>query len=468
MKVLLKKLAKKLPLTSIVINKIQTLQSTIDQLIQENNSLKNQLAQSCQEVDTLQNQRQEYISILYQTILEKRPKSSELNQYCDGEYTPQDILDSLTQSSIYKDQIKQQEEELKNYIISLYEYILDREPQTAEIELHLNSKSSPIELFNIFTQSQEYKDKVMYNQIDLKTVLGLTGYILGEQKPITANLILNWYKKAGEELVKKYNTQKELKSFQSIKEKNISVNHSPTTTIVTSLYKGRKFINTFLENITNQTFFSQCELVIIDANSPENEYEIIKEYLGYYNNINYIRLKETIGIYESWNLAIKETQSEFITNANVDDLHRLDGLELKTKALIENPSVDVVYSDIYYSFLENLPFEIAEKCNIRTHLPVANKDNLLKFNSPHNSPIWRRSIHDKIGYFDTSYKSAADYELWLRAVVSGSSFMKLPEPVVLYYHNPQGMSTKQKSPGQIEGQIIIKTYENIINNSRES
>ncbi len=466
MKTLLKKIAQKFPLISIFFKKLQILQATIDQVIEENNNLKNELTQCRQEIDILQTQRKEYISVLYQILLEKQPESSELNQYFNDRSTPQDIVDSLTQSSIYKDKINQQKEELKNYILSLYKYILDREPQNVEVELHLNSKCSPIELFNTFTKSQEYKDKVMYNQIDLKTVLGVAGYILGEQKPITANIILNWYKKAGEELVKEYNHQKEIKSFSSIKQENLPVNHSPNTTIVTSLYRGKKFLKTFLENITNQTFFSRCELVIIDANSPENEYEIIKDYLGYYNNINYMRLQETIGIYESWNLAIKETNSEFITNANVDDLHRFDGLELKTKALMENPSIDVVYSDIYYSFIENLPFEIAEKCNIRTHLPVANKDNLLKFNSPHNSPIWRRSLHDKIGYFDTSYKSAADYEFWLRAAVSGSSFMKLAEPVVLYYHNPQGMSTKQKSPGQIEGQIIIKTYKNIINNSR--
>ena len=51
-----------------------------------------------------------------------------------------------------------------------------------------------------------------------------------------------------------------------------------------------------------------------------------------YGNIKYLRLAKTINIYEAWNLAIKESKSEFITNANVDDLHRKDAFALKIQA----------------------------------------------------------------------------------------------------------------------------------------
>ncbi|MEA5533084.1 glycosyltransferase [Crocosphaera sp. XPORK-15E] len=471
MKSFLKKIAKKLPLTSNIFKKIETLQANLDLVTQENNSLTNELSHLSQEMDKLKTERQEYIRILYQYLLETETETSELNNYFNSNYNPREIINLITQSSPYQDQINKQHIERKNYVIDLYRYILDREPTPSEVNIHLNSKYNPIELFNLFTESQEYKDKMINETIDLDSILGIAKSILGEQKRISANMILSWYKNAAAELIHEHNNNKYLETRHSwelinpSKAKDSINNFIPKAAIITSLYRGKKFIKAFLENMINQTFFEHCELIIIDANSPENEQEIIKDYLTYYSNINYIKLQETIGIYEAWNLAIKESNSEFITNANVDDLHRSDGLELKIKALTENPLVDVVYSDVYYSFLENLPFEIVEKCNIRTNLPVANKDNLLQFNSPHNSPMWRRSLHNKIGYFDTSYQSAADYEFWLRAAFSGSSFIKLAEPVVLYYHNPQGMSTNQQTPGRIEGENIIKAYQNILNNS---
>ncbi|MGB5772304.1 MAG: glycosyltransferase, partial [Crocosphaera sp.] len=431
----------------------------------ENNRLTNDLNNVNREIDKLKIERKDYIVSLYQYILDREPEPSEVNHYLNSPYNPIELFNIFRQSQEYHDRIHKQKMALQDAVISLYRYILDREPEPSEVNHHLKGKFNLVELLNNFTQSEEYQDKQKNNKIDLSPILGVAKAVLGEDKPITPNMMFNWYKNAAEALVEEHYNQKDFPKIDEIKNKAFINNSLPTATIVTSLYQGSKFIKAFLENMINQTFFYHCELIIIDANSPENEQEIINEYLKYYSNINYIQLKEKIGIYEAWNLAIQESNSEFITNANIDDLHRHDGLEVKIKALTENPLVDVVYSDVYYSFIANLPFKIAEKCNLRTHLPVANKSNLLKFNSPHNSPMWRRSLHNKLGYFDTSYKSAADYDFWLKAAFSGSSFMKLPKPIVLYYHNPQGMSTKQESPGQIEGENIIKSYQGIFHKS---
>ena len=54
---------------------------------------------------------------------------------------------------------------------------------------------------------------------------------------------------------------------------------NPKISIITSLYKGGEFIKGFLDDIVGQTIFKdECELIIIDANSPEGEKEIILEY----------------------------------------------------------------------------------------------------------------------------------------------------------------------------------------------
>ena len=367
----------------------------------------------------------------------------------------------------------------RDYVIYLYKHLLARKPSESEIKSLAESNNTNFEILQSLFQSKEYKalkkkkktiSKTVYlednedsnAQSPLSSINFSRAYIVGENKPVTAEEAFCWYQRVAEELINQPIQQPISTDNGHQVIKTIENPAIPTLTIITSLYKGEDYIKTFLENITSQTIFEQCQLFIINANSPQNEYSIIKEYLAKFPNIKYLKLDKTIGIYEAWNLAIKQSESEFLTNANVDDLHRKDALELKVNALRENPETDVVYSDVFYSFLPNLPFEIAEKGGIKTNLPTANKFNLLSFNSPHNSPLWRRSLHETIGYFDPTYQSAGDHEFWLRAAFSGVLFMKISEPVVVYYQNPNGISTQKHSPGDIEGPATVERYRSLL------
>ena len=60
---------------------------------------------------------------------------------------------------------------------------------------------------------------------------------------------------------------------------------------------------------------------------------------------------------------------------------------------------------------------------------------------PHASPMWRKSYHEKYGYFDEKYRSSGDWEMWLRGASQGSKFKKIYEVLGLYYFNPTGIST---------------------------
>ena len=64
----------------------------------------------------------------------------------------------------------------------------------------------------------------------------------------------------------------------------------PKISIITSVYNGDQFIEGFLADITQQTIFDQCELILINANSPGNEEPVIKKYMDQYPNIIYQRL----------------------------------------------------------------------------------------------------------------------------------------------------------------------------------
>ena len=95
-------------------------------------------------------------------------------------------------------------------------------------------------------------------------------------------------------------------------------------------------------------------------------------------------------------------RGRYLTNTNLDDLRRADSFELQATALDRHSSADVIYQDFYYSFDDTFDFEQVARVGIKSELPPITPSNLLAFNSPHNAPMWRKSLHNRVGPFDAS------------------------------------------------------------------
>ena len=244
-------------------------------------------------------------------------------------------------------------------------------------------------------------------------------------------------------------------------------NNEILVSAVASLYRGGDYIEQFMENITSQTIFSSCcELIIIDADSPENEYEVISSYMQRFPNIVYHRASTRIGIYEAWNLGVKMARGKYVTNTNLDDLRRRDSFERQVEILEKFPFVDVAYQDFYYSFDGKASVAKTAAVGVKSDVPVITPYNLMRSNSPHNAPMWRRSIHDDVGYFDASYRSAGDYDFWLRCVEAGKVFYKINDPHVVYFVNPEGLSTQPNTRGHEEGKHVTQLHGRVMISSR--
>lgn len=228
---------------------------------------------------------------------------------------------------------------------------------------------------------------------------------------------------------------------------------------ITSLFRGGEFIEQFMDNMASQTIFDKyTELLIIDADSPENEAETIERYTKNHPNIRYKRMNHCVGIYEAWNIGVEMSRGKYLTNANLDDLRREDSFEIQAGALDAMPFVDVVYQDFFYSFAPDMSWEEVASYGHKSDLPVVTPYNMLRFNSPHNAPMWRRNLHDEMGLFDSSMKSAGDYEFWMRCMTKQKTFFKVNEPHVVYYQNPKGLSTRADTRGVIEAREVTRRY----------
>ena len=221
----------------------------------------------------------------------------------------------------------------------------------------------------------------------------------------------------------------------------------PKISIITSVYNGDDFIEPFLEDITQQTIFKdKCELILVNANSPGNEEPIIKKYMEKYpDNIVYRKLEEDPGIYGTWNIGLEMASGEYVTNANLDDRKAVNSLEKHAKTLYSNPDIGLVYADSYITDSPNETFENNSSGGKSYNFEQFSKEAMLRGNQPHNNPMWRKELHQKHGFFEQEYKSAGDWEFFLRCAFEGVEFKKIGEKLGLYYFNPKGISTNTEN-----------------------
>ena len=286
--------------------------------------------------------------------------------------------------------------------------------------------------------------------------------------PKKSKKILKNTKKYAKELHERFTPENQYKQFlnamgtTSIVDE-VATEEIPQVTLVTSVFNASEHIEQLMEDVTRQTIFQdKCEWIILDVNSPEDDFEekVINKYAEKFPNIKYQRLEEDPGVYGVWNRAIEMSQGEFITNINCDDRRAPYGLEHQAKMLVHNPDVDLVYNDSYISRQPNVAWEDISPELERYNFENFSKEAMLRGNLPHNNPMWRRSLHDNHGMFDDKYKSAGDWEFWLRCTFAGAKFKKYNNILGVYYFNPEGISTNDENTAwkQEEEKEVFKKY----------
>lgn len=259
----------------------------------------------------------------------------------------------------------------------------------------------------------------------------------------------------------------------------------PLVSIITSLFAADRYVEAFLKNITAQTVFDRCELLLFDVPSshedPRRVEETVREYAERHPNIVYRRIEEDPGLYELWNTEIRMSRGKYIAMACIDDSKSPDSLEQQLLALEAHPEVDVACCAVLGT---KTPYETWESNTAyRTFCGSFNWQNqnlsssgseerfgmadlfykdesgqwLDSDNLPHCMPMWRKSLHDKHGYFDEKqFGPLADWEFWLRCASRGAGFILLRKTLGLYLENPQ--SHNRRTPSDEIKKRIIGMY----------
>ena len=227
---------------------------------------------------------------------------------------------------------------------------------------------------------------------------------------------------------------------------------------IISTFNAKKFFENCLIDLIEQSVCkkSELEIVIIDSGSEQKESEIINIYRKKYDFIKCLRTEKRETLYQAWNRGIELASGKYITNANTDDRHDVNCLEKLVDHLENFDHIDLVYGKLFKSNTPNESYNDNNKkypCPSQTFFP----GTLLLHNYIGAQPVWRKSLHSKIGYFDESFKVVGDYEFMLRAASTGSIFSYVPEASGLMLRHENALSTQDQTC-EIERDSLLLKY----------
>lgn len=231
-----------------------------------------------------------------------------------------------------------------------------------------------------------------------------------------------------------------------------------TASVIVSMYKAERFVAPMLHNLLSQTLYrrGEVEIILIDSNSPTQERDVALPFLETHPHLFYGRTRERETVYGAFNRAIKESRGRYIMNLDTDNRLRLDALEIFAEQLDNRPDVGLVYGNQYIGQFENESFHNHVKFG-RCHRPRFSPDMMLHKYYFGSELMWRKQLHDQVGYYDESFVVAGDYEMVCR-LASVAGFLHVDRWFGLYQKNLQGVEYTNLELCSQEDQRIRETY----------
>jgi glycosyltransferase involved in cell wall biosynthesis len=209
----------------------------------------------------------------------------------------------------------------------------------------------------------------------------------------------------------KYHTEIGGISVKGFKKQNLP--GKPLVSVITVTFNRSVFLEKAIQSVLNQTY-DNLEYIIIDGASIDNTINLLSKYN---NKIDYWLSEPDQGMYYALNNGIGLANGELIGICHSDD-YLIDEyvIEHLVRTHLEM-NADVYHGDMIPISENGLP---GAKI-------ISNADRIFKTHNSiiHPTTFIKREVLLRSGLYNTSYKSAADYELMLRLKLNNCKFYHL-------------------------------------------
>lgn len=177
-------------------------------------------------------------------------------------------------------------------------------------------------------------------------------------------------------------------------------------------------------------------------------------------------------VYRAWNLGAAAANARYLVNANTDDRRAPEALRIMADVLDGRPDIDVVYGDSFITW--DVPMTYQAFCDAyalvdlvlgrRENQPgvfmfsAYSREQLLEGCYLGPQPMWRASLHQTHGPFLAEWKSAADYEFWLR-VSRDDNMLHIPAVLGVYCARLDGAELRDPVQALDEAEMARRLHQ---------
>ncbi|TCC96235.1 glycosyltransferase [Pedobacter hiemivivus] len=233
-------------------------------------------------------------------------------------------------------------------------------------------------------------------------------------------------------------------------------------------YNSDAYLEESLNSIQNQTY-TNIEVIIGDNCSSDNTQAIIKRYADE-NNWSYVFNQQNIGAGLNMNKLISLATGDFVAVYHSDDIYHPEIVAKSVSFFDQNQDCGFVSTlanliDSNGEYLGELELPSRLRNNIKCKYTFeeifpAILDSFVPFLVTPTVMVPKK-IYDKLGMFkiNDKYKSATDYEMWLRILKEFPAGI-LPEPLIQYRkHASQGSQMEiRENYGIPDGLNVYEEY----------
>ena len=178
-----------------------------------------------------------------------------------------------------------------------------------------------------------------------------------------------------------------------------------TVSVIIPCYKQAGFLTDAIESVLAQTH-PHIEVIVVDDGSPDDTSDVASRY----PRVRCIR-QENQGLSAARNTGIRESEGEFLVFLDADDRLTPSAIERGLHCLRLVPQAVIAVGKHKSISFEGLPIPFGERHIEKDHYVELLRGNYITCPA---TVMYRRSVFDHLGGFDTTVNPASDYDLYLR------------------------------------------------------
>lgn len=235
--------------------------------------------------------------------------------------------------------------------------------------------------------------------------------------------------------------------------------------ILLSCFRGSDLIETYIDFLLTPEIVKSCTLVAVNFPFSHQDPDSVEAQLKRYPDLVLVNSSEDASVYDAWNVAIRNSTTEFVCNLNLDDRVASDYFTYGVENLVK------YHADVFSSFsvMTSEIGKISPDARKQQHIDPSrfadseiieygiedmvtmSNGRILKRCIPHCAPIWRRSLHDQFGFFDSkTFDFSADFEFWLRVAAGGKKLILSKLEMTLFFSGSGTASDRLMHAGSVK------------------